>query len=653
MKGMAVYKDDDNFPPGIDIVLNSNKIRAEAPTKLDAMKPMVVNKETGKIDPDKPFEAAIHRQNDWKDINGVEHAGALNIMKEEGKWGKQQLNLASQFLSKQPKALAKRQLDLDYEFRREEFNDILRITNPMVRRKRLAEFSEECDAAAEHLKAAALPRQSWSVILPVNTLKDNEVFAPKYNNGERLVLVRYPHGGKFESPELIVNNNNPEARRFLMNGDHIARDAIGINSKVAERLSGADFDGDSVLCIPNNRGEVKTAPALEGLKNFDPKREYRAYEGMPKVGDPVSEGGDGFRKGMQMGMISNLITDMTIGGASSDEIARADRHSMVIIDAQKHNLNWKQSYIDNDILGLTKKYQKHPDGGYGGAQTLISKARSPETVPERKTYVLGKDTIDPVTGEKIFKETGRKYQPVKMLTDEKGKAVLNPDTGRPIYVPNGKEKLATTTTTKMRNAKDANELSSGTPIERIYAEYANKCNALGNESRKEWLNTPTVKLDKEAKERYSEEVASLTSKLNDALKNAPYERQAQLLAGARVDAQIKANGTMSATERQKLRGKAIVVAREAVGANKKRIYISDKEWEAIQAGAVSSNRLEKILNNADTDRLKQLSTPRLSPEASSAKVAKAKQLLSAGYTHAEIGQYLGMSASWVSDVAAQ
>lgn len=673
LKGMAVYKDDENFPPGVDIIFNTNKTRADAPTKFDAMKKQKVDETTGEIDPHKPFDAAIHRQNDWKDIHGVEHPGALNIMKEEGKWGAQQQNLAAQFLSKQPKALAEKQLKLDVDFRREEFNDICRITNPLVKQKRLQEFSEACDAAAEELKAAAMPRQSWAVILPVNSLKDNEIYAPKYNNGEKVILVRYPHGGKFEIPELVVNNNNQEARGFLRDGTHQARDAVGINSKVAARLSGADFDGDSVLVIPNNRGEIKTMPALEGLKNFDPQRDYKGYDGMPKVGDPVSKGGDGFRKGLQMGMISNLITDMTIKGANEDELARAVRHSMVVIDAEKHGLNWKQSYIDNDIAGLTKRYQMHSDGvHYGGAQTLISKARSPQEVNERKDYRLSKEridkktgeairTIDPNTGEKIFTETHRKYKVDKKVMeivgyDEKGKPIKqqakDPVTGKPLWEFTGKYKDAKSDSTKMREAKDAFELSSGSPIEAIYARYSNSCKSLANEARKEWLNTPTPKLNKEAKERYSAEVASLTNKLNEALKNAPYERQAQLLAGARVKAQIEANGgDISATEKQKLRGKAIGAAREAVGASKTRVYIDDNEWEAIQAGAVSANKLNQILNNADADRLKQLSTPRLSPTASAAKVAKAKQLMASGYTYAEIGQYLGMSASWVSDVA--
>lgn len=661
LKGMAVYKDDDNFPPGVDIVYNSHKNRDEAPTMFDAMKPQVVDKTTGQIDTKKPFDAAIARQNDWTDANGVKHEGALNIMKEEGKWGDQQKNLASQFLSKQPKALAEKQLNLDLDFRREELNDIKGITNPLVKQKRLQEFSEACEAAAEDLKAAALPRQSWAAILPVNSLKDNEIYAPKYNNGETVVLVRYPHGGKFEMPELVVNNNNLEAKAFLRNDTHTARDAVGINSNVAKILSGADFDGDSVLVIPNNNGAIKTQKPFEGLKSFDHMREYAAYEGMPKVGKPVSEGGDGFRKGMQMGMISNLITDMTIKGANESELERAVKHSMVIIDAEKHNLNWKQSYIDNDISGLAKRYQEHADGkGYGGAQTLISKSRSPQEVDERKDYRLSKDTIDPVTGEKIFKYTKRRYPVDKKVMeivgyDENGKAIkkqaINPTTGKPMWEHTGKMKDAKSDSTKMREAKDAFELSSGSTIEAVYAKYANSCKSLANEARKEWLNTPAPKQNKEAKEKYSKEVASLTNKLNDALKNAPYERQAQLLAGARVKAQIEANGEMSATEKKKLRGKAIGPARDAVGASKKRIYIEDKEWEAIQAGAVSANKLTQILNNVDADRLKQLSTPRLSPSASAAKVSKAKQLLSSGYTYAEIGQYLGMSASWVSDVA--
>ena len=56
----------------------------------------------------------------------------------------------------------------------------------------------------------------------------------------------------------------------------------------------------------------------------------------------------------EMGKISNLITDMTIIGATDDELARAVRHSMVVIDAEKHHLDYKQSEKDNNIQALSR-----------------------------------------------------------------------------------------------------------------------------------------------------------------------------------------------------------------------------------------------------------------------------------------------------------
>lgn len=165
-----------------------------------------------------------------------------------------------------------------------------------------------------------------------------------FRDGEEVVLIRYPHGGTFEIPRLKVNNKVPDAKKTL----HNAQDAIGINAKVAERLSGADFDGDTVLVIPTSTAKIKTSKPLDGLKDFDPQRDYKAYPGMPEVK------GSGFNKQQQMGNVSNLITDMTIKGATPDELARAVRHSMVIIDAEKHNLNYKQSAIDNNIAELKR-----------------------------------------------------------------------------------------------------------------------------------------------------------------------------------------------------------------------------------------------------------------------------------------------------------
>lgn len=61
----------------------------------------------------------------------------------------------------------------------------------------------------------------------------------------------------------------------------------------------------------------------------------------------------------QLDVVSNLITDMTIKGATDEELCRAVKHSMVVIDAVKHKLGYKQSEIDNDIESLKKKYQSN------------------------------------------------------------------------------------------------------------------------------------------------------------------------------------------------------------------------------------------------------------------------------------------------------
>ena len=131
------------------------------------------------------------------------------------------------------------------------------------------------------MKAAALPRQKYHVIIQINTLKDTEVYAPQYKDGEKLALIRYPHGGTFEIPILTVNNKNKDAIDLIGTN---SIDAIGINKKVADRLSGADFDGDTVMCIPTHdkSGKVKitSIPPLKGPEDFDPKTAYPERKGM-------------------------------------------------------------------------------------------------------------------------------------------------------------------------------------------------------------------------------------------------------------------------------------------------------------------------------------------------------------------------------------
>ena len=614
LKGMAVYSDD--LPDGVDVVFNTNK-KQGTPTG-DVLK-KITN------DPENPFGSLIKEhggQSYYDDPNGKytdpvtgkkQSLSLINKRAEEGDWGEWSDHLPSQFLSKQSMTLINKQLDLATKDKFAEFDEICSLTNPTVKKALLKSFADDCDSAAVHLQAAALPRQKYQVILPVTDMKDDEVYAPNYKNGEKVALIRYPHGGTFEIPILTVNNKQSTAKRMLDN----ALDAIGINSKVAERLSGADFDGDTVMVIPTG-GKVKvtSTPPLKGLEGFDPKLEYGGKkEGTFK---PMKN------TQTEMGKISNLITDMTLKGATQDELARAVRHSMVVIDAEKHKLDYKQSERDNGISALKKKYQGTVDenGRYHeGAATLISRAKSETSVLKRK----GSPIIDKETGEQRYKEVYEEY------TDK-----------------NGKVKVRTQASTKMAETKDARTLSSGTPQEEAYADYANNMKSLANRARREMMNTGKIAYSASAKRTYQAEVDSLKAKLNVALKNAPRERQAQILANAAVKAKKQENPDMTKGEIKKANQQALTAARNSVGAKREPILITDREWEAIQAGAISENRLTQIINNVDTDKLRQRATPRATTTLSSAKVNKIASMNASGYTTAEIAEALGVSASTVS-----
>lgn len=618
LKGMAVYGDD--LPDGVDVIFNTNKKRGTP--KEDVLK-------TVKDDPDNPFGSLIKEgindpdntsserggQSYYYDKNGKKQLSLINKRAEEGDWGDWADKLPSQFLSKQSMSLIKKQLNLAEADKQAEFDDICSLTNPTVKKVLLKSFADDCDAAAEHLKAAALPRQKYQVILPLTSIKDNEVYAPNYRNGETVALVRFPHGGTFEIPILKVNNKQPEGLRVLGN---TPADAIGINKKVADRLSGADFDGDTVMVIPCNSSRSKvritSTNALEGLKDFDPKLEY----GGKKPGT--------FKEmkntQTEMGKISNLITDMTLKGATEDELVRAVRHSMVVIDAEKHGLDYKQSEADNGIQALKKKYQAHDDDdGYGGASTLISRAKSETSVLKRK----GSPVIDKETGEQSYKEVVEEYV---------GK--------------DGKVHTRMQRSTKMAETRDARTLSSGTPQEEAYADYANSMKALANQARKVMVNTGKIEYSSSAKEAYSNEVRSLMYKLNDALKNAPRERKAQAIANSVVEAKKKANPDMSKAEIKKASQQALTSARASVGAKRTPVHITDKEWEAIQAGAISENKLLQILNNTDIDEVRKRATPRTNNTLSQAKINRIATLRASGYSTSEIAEALGVSSSTVS-----
>lgn len=610
LKGMAMYSDD--MPDGADIVFNTNKHTGTP--KMDVLKKI-------QDDPDNPFGALIkaNGQSHYIDADGNEKLSAINKLKEEGDWDKMSKNLSSQFLSKQPIQLIKKQLDLTYADAADEFSEICSLNNPTVKRKLLLDFADECDSAAVHLKAAALPRQSTQVILPLNAMKETEIFAPNYRDGEKVVLIRYPHGGTFEIPELTVNNKNPTAVSVL--GKNI-RDAVGINPKVAERLSGADFDGDQVVVIPTGgRVKIQSTPALKDLKDFDPKTDY-STEG--KTGVRLLAKGAATQR--QMGEISNLITDMTLKGAIEPEIARAVKHSMVVIDAAKHKLDYRQSEKDNGIAELKKKYQGFDDetGHHGGASTLLSRRKQDVEVPERQ----GSGVIDPLTGKVVYKESGRTY--------------VDPRTGKTV--------AATTKVKRILAVDDVRSMSSGTLQEEAYADYANKMKDLANKARLEYKATPTLKRSASAAKAFEPEVNRLMAALKVAQLNAPLEREAQRIANARVKAKVQANNITDKDEISKIRRAAISDARNSTGASGKRtrITISDGEWTAIQSGAISDTTLSEILRYAEPKTVRERATPRRTTQLSDARISRIKAMANSGHTNAEIAEALGISTSAVS-----
>lgn len=628
LKGMAMYSDD--IPEGQDIVFNTNKKSGTPKEKvLKAIKD----------DPDNPFGAYIkaNGQSHYVGSDGKEHLSAINKLKEEGDWDTMSRNLSSQFLSKQPMQLINRQLKLTYDDKVAEYDEIMSYTNPAIKKKMLMDFADSCDSAAVHMKAAALPRQSTRVILPVTQLKDTECYAPYLNNGDTVYLVRYPHGGTFEIPKLVVNNKNPTVKKILGN----ATDAIGINSHVAGQLSGADFDGDTVVVIPaNDKVKINARKPLEELKDFDPKTKYGSTSEVitnrngEKVEVYYNNAGHRFKpmsesnKQNQMGVVSNLITDMTLRNASDDEIARAVRHSMVVIDAVKHKLDYKQSERDNQIEALRKKYQPHMDNdGYGGASTLLSRRKQDTQVDER----VGGRRIDKETGKIYYKNSNREY------TDAKGNIVR-----------------AKTSTPLVLEVEDTRSLSSGTPQENAYADFSNKMKALGNKARKEYMATPLPKKDPQAAKIYQSEVESLESKLNIAELNKPKERRAQALANSVIEAKKKACPELADKSNKKELAKvaryAIEDARLSVGASGKnsRIEITDSEWKAIQSNAISGTKLNQILRYTDTDKLKERALPKSRTTITTAKLNKIKAMQASGYSIAEIANSIGCSASTVS-----
>ena len=699
IKGMAIYS--DNMPDGVDVVFNTNKGRDKS--MKDVLKEI-------KKDPDNPFGSAIKDADQggqywYTDKNGKKKLGLINKRADEGDWTEWKDTLPSQFLSKQSKQLAKKQLDLAKAEKESEFDSIMSLNNPTVKKYYLEKFASSCDGAAVDLKAAALPGQKYHVILPINTLKDTEVFAPQYPEGTKLALVRYPHGGIFEIPVLTVTHKNQLARKVI-GTDSI--DAVGITKKVADRLSGADFDGDTVMCIPTHdrKGKVKinSKDELPGLKGFDPKAQY-GYD--KKVVDK-----DGtehyYRAGReikimkntntQMGIISNLITDMTLGGANENDIAAAVRHSMVVIDAEKHKLDYKQSYFDNNIAKLQRDWQPKYDKdgnviGGGGASTIVSKSKGQYAVDKRRgearINAKGKSWYDPSKPEGALlyttasdkdlyyvDSTYDKRTRMKTVTTTSGKKItynMNDKAARDMYEPTMRKnpktgevsytnkdgsisyrtKKRTIISTNMAETDDAMTLVSKSrhPMELLYADYANSMKAMANKARKEIIATGNLEYSPTAKKIYAKEVADLDIKLNNALKNTVRERTATRLATAEIKRKQELDPDMKPSDLKKLSQRSLSKYRNEVGSVSRKdrgIMITDKEWEAIQAGAISENKLKKILDNSDPDSLRERAMPKATNALNTAQINRIKRMSDSNFTLSQIAEKMNLSPATVS-----
>lgn len=652
LKGMAVYSDD--LPPGVDVRFNTNKKKG---TPILGDKANSVLKPI-KNDPDNPFGSLIKDADQggqyWYSDpkTGEKKLGLINKRSDEGDWTQWKDSLPSQFLSKQSKQLAQKQLNISKADKLAEYEDIVALTNPTIKKYYLNKFSQSCDSAAVDLKAAALPGQKYHVILPVPSLSDKEIYAPGYKDGSQLALIRYPHGGTFEIPIVTVNNKNKDAVKMI---GKTSIDAVGINANVAARLSGADFDGDTVMCIPTNdkSGKVRitSTEPLQGLIGFDGKMEY-GFDEIKKD----SDGNDHYyRNGHEfktmkktdneMGMISNLISDMTIAGAPPEDLERAVRHSMVVIDAEKHHLDYKKSEIDNNIAELRLKYQGKKRGG---AVTLISKASGETDVIKRQgsphINVKGSPDYDPSRpeGALLYRDTATPTYTVP---------VEDKRTGGVKYVT----KIKTQKSTKMAETDDAYSLVSQYrhPMELIYADYANYMKDLARKARISMVNTGKLAYDRGANKKYASEVKSLSDKLKNAEMNIVRERaatrQAAYVVSTKKKAAKEAGEKLKAKDLTKAGQQAVTKARQEMGSltrKERNINITDDEWTAIQAGAISENMLKRILNNADPDQLRQRSMPKETKTISDSIKLRA-QAMSTSYTLEQIADKLGISKSSV------
>lgn len=660
IKGMAMHT--DNVPEGYDILVNSNK-KAGTPLedvlkKFDPKKKVEGNPFGSAIKLD-PEEGYIIQRHYIDSKTGEEKLSAINVVNAEGDWADWSKKVASQMLAKQSPDLVKKQLDLTYESRLKEFEEINSLTNPVVRKKLLDDFEQNTDKAAVDLKSVSFPGQSTRVLLPYPKLSEKECYCPGYEDGELVALVRYPHGGTFEIPLLRVNNKFQEARKDLGN----CQDAIGINTKTAAVLSGADFDGDTAMCIPvrdKNGNKITSISTFDDLpedvakpflklREFDTKK-YKLPKDVVYEADGVTRRHDPRvmydekARGKQMGIATNLIADITAKGASAKDVIDAVMYSMVVVDAYKHGLDWKQARKDFRIKEINETYRTT-----GGSDTIMTKAKSPfYDYPKKEKTATSKMTPEELerwyNGEKIYEKVEPKL--VQWRDKDTGELVT-----REKYPKKEKtyRMAVADTPDKVRN------LMSKTPteVERLYADFAIRLKALAQTARKasRSIKMYSKNTDPELKEKYKDEVRSLQEQKNRALSLKPLENKAQAYANRLFDKFKNNNPNLDEGEYKKQKGRMIERARNLVGVKQTRIDISDKEWDAIQSGVISASEVKSILDYADMDKVRKLAMPRTSAEIPTSKIQWAENQLKIEGTKVEdVARQLGISVSTLNNL---
>ena len=337
---------------------------------------------------------------------------------------------------------------------------------------------------------------------------------------------------------------------------------------------------------------------------------------------------------MEMGVVSNLMMDATLKGASEADLAAIARHCQTVIDAEKHHLDYKQSELDNHIRELKKKYQERVDEDgsiHYGASTLITRAKSPTQVDKP----TGTPHIDPETGKLVYKES--QLKPQTYYDKKTGKEKVRKED---VYLL---DKI-------YQDGGDAKDLVYDKYNEKeiVYANYANMLRSMANEARKEILVAGDIKYNKQAAEEYHNEVEHLLSEMMLAESNAPRERMAQLYSRGTTLAKQRDNPDMTKKEIKKAAQQALVEGRLKYGASRHTIDISPKEWEAIQAGAINKTNLETILKYADGDKVREYATPKTQTVLTTGQKARIRNALRIGEAPSQLAEQYHVSVSTIN-----